>query len=120
MENIEPIELRMQADKNRQSSTDIVHEDDSTYWILNNTIRHCQETYESLLQAGIARECARMVLPMATQTTLYMTGAIRNWIHFLELRDDSHAQKEAQIIAKEIKKIFNEQFPIVAKAKGWV
>ena len=57
-----------------------------------------------------------MVLPMATQTTLYMTGSVRSWVHFLQIRDDSHAQKEAQLIAKEIKKQFKEQLPIISKA----
>ena len=84
-----------------------------------DALKHAEDAYQALLDAGIAKECARFVLPVAAQTTLYMTGAIRNWIHFLDLRDDSHAQKEAQLIAKEIKKVFVEQFPTVSDALGW-
>ena len=72
--------------------------------------------YNRLLEAGVAREQARMVLPLATKTKIHMTGSIRSWVHFLELRDDDHAQKEIQLIAKEIKKHFREQFPIISKS----
>ena len=64
----------------------------------------------------MARETARMILPMCTKTRIYMTGPVRSWIHFFLLRDDSHAQKEIQLVAKEGKKIFIEQFPIISKA----
>jgi len=126
VENFEPIELRAQAEKNSQSSTtDIGKEcagcsDDTLDQIVAEHLDNTKELYEILLDHGVAKECARFILPMTTQTTLYMTGAIRNWIHFLNLRDDSHAQKEAQLLAKEIKKIFIEQFPIVSSALGWV
>jgi thymidylate synthase (FAD) len=75
-----------------------------------------QNLYKELLNAGVAKECARMILPMATQTTLYMTGSVRSWIHFIQIRDDVHAQKEAQIIAREIKDIFIDQLPIISSA----
>jgi thymidylate synthase (FAD) len=78
-----------------------------------------QELYHDLLEAGVAREQARMVLPLATTTKIHMTGSIRSWIHFLELRDDGHAQKEIQLIAKEIKHIFIQEFPIISKALGY-
>ena len=60
-----------------------------------------------------------MVLPLATTTKIHMTGSIRSWIHFLELRDDSHAQKEIQLVAQEIKKHFRKQFPIISGALNY-
>jgi thymidylate synthase (FAD) len=75
--------------------------------------------YDDLLKAGVAREQARMVLPMATKTKIYMTGSIRSWIHFIKLRDDGHAQKEAQEIARAIKDILVKELPIISKALGW-
>ena len=82
-------------------------------------IKRSKELYKELLENGIARECARMVLPMATSTTIYMTGPVRSWIHMLSVRDDSHAQLEAQEIAREIKKIFIEQLPIISNALNY-
>ena len=106
----EPIELRSQCEDNRQSSVEIINPN-----IQMESISPASETieaflgkahslYNKLLEAGVARETARMVLPLATTTKIHMTGSIRSWIHFLELRDDEHAQKEIQLIAKEIKK----------------
>jgi thymidylate synthase (FAD) len=144
VENIETIEFRLQAEKNRQSSTDvvgqIVHEDMNdgngllfridmdemdnpkiSKWLEDVAInlQTTLDLYNQGLELGIAKECARMILPMATQTTLYMTGSVRSWIHLMEIRDDSHAQKEAQLIAKEIKKIFIKELPIISKARGY-
>ncbi len=118
VEAIEPIELRYQAETNRQSSTETV---DSLhlYNLVGNTIQSCLDAYEKLLKVGVAKECARMILPMATQTTIYMTGSVRSWLHFLDIRDDAHAQLEVQLIAREIKKIFVEHLPIISKAKGY-
>lgn len=120
---IEPIELRRQADKNRQSSEDVFDPviDEVVYAsdLINGIIEECINGYKSLIQFGVAKECARMVLPMATQTTIYMTGPVRSWIHLINIRDDSHAQKEAQLIAKEMKKIFIEECPLISKALGW-
>lgn len=129
---VEPIELRWQADKNRQSSTDVIpynekiklefdeYDIDRIGVAIDDIIERSKKTYNYLLELGVAKECARMVLPMATQTTIYMTGSIRSWIHMLQIRDDAHAQKEVQLIAKEIKKIFIEQCPIISKALEWV
>lgn len=137
VEAIEPIELRIQAVTNRQSSTDIAsfkEEDtikisDASYGAgaqmnpieaLNAYIRFGKELYDGLLSLGVAKECARMVLPMATQTTIFMSGTIRSWIHFLDIRDDAHAQLEVQLIAKEIKKIFINELPLISKAHGYI
>lgn len=135
VENIEPFELRIQAEKNRQSSSDLFMDtidainyiDDWTSQkytgfaksLIDSHIRTTQNLYNALIEAGVAKECARMVLPMVTQTTIFMTGSIRSWIHMLQLRDDAHAQKEVQLIAKEIKKIFIEQCPIISEALDW-
>lgn len=148
VEQIESIEFRVQAEKNRQSSTDIIglivqtegsfnYELDLGYqeqnqgnqmpanfdnW-LHKVSTHLWESlhlYNEGLEMGVAKETARMILPMATQTTLYMTGNVRSWIHMLQIRDDDHAQKEIQLIAKEIKKIFIKELPIISKALGYV
>ena len=84
--------------------------------VIDDYLKQSHNLYNELLNAGVARETARMVLPLATTTKIHMTGSIRSWIHFLELRDDEHAQKEIQIVAKEIKKHFKEQFPIISGA----
>jgi len=142
VEKLEDVEFRKQADKNRQSSTDVVGElilsdepwliylDDDMgmnssvaidQWMQNvlDNLKRTMELYKEGIELGIAKECARMILPMCTQTTLYMTGSVRSWIHFLAIRDDPHAQKEAQLIAKEIKKLFIQELPIISKALGY-
>ena len=118
----EPIELRSQCEDNRQSSVEIIDPN-----IQMETTAPASETieaflgkahslYNKLLEAGVARETARMVLPLATTTKIHMTGSIRSWVHFLELRDDEHAQKEIQMVAQEIKRIFIKEFPIISNA----
>lgn len=128
VEAIEPIEIREQAAINRQSSTEVfnpmVPGFDETGCKASELMDACitgvQTAYNQLLEAGVAKECARMILPMATQTTIFMTGSIRSWIHFLDIRDDGHAQKEAQEIAREIKNIFIDQLPLISAAKEYV
>ena len=133
----EPIELRKQADNNRQSSEEVFEPElpnmvdimviavgsDSTYYpasdIIDSYLEGCQNMYEILLKSGVAREQARMVLPMCTKTRIYMTGSVRSWIHFLSIRDDTHAQKEIQLIAKDIKRQLVDNLPIVSRALGW-
>lgn len=122
----EPIELRAQCKDNRQSSTEVIDPEikvEGGYVKASEKIAEhltrSHKLYNDLLEAGVAREQARMVLPLATTTKIHMTGSIRSWIHFLKLRDDAHAQKEIQLVAKEIKKHFIEQFPIISKALGY-
>ena len=76
--------------------------------------------YNQMLQAGVAKECARFVLPLATPTKLYMTGSCRSWIHYINLRSAHGTQKEHMDIANTCKKIFIEQFPAVSEALDWV
>ncbi len=123
----EPIELREQCEDNRQSSTQVFNPDIQTSitmsklktpadQVIMSLLNKIKDTYNKLLDAGVAREQARMILPMTTKTKIYMTGSVRSWIHFFDLRDDSHAQKEIQDVAKAGKVIFKEQFPIISKA----
>lgn len=124
---IEEVELRKQSDKNRQSSTEqfdpLIEVDcgndickDRASLTISDHFEYCKNLYKALLNAGVAKECARMVLPMATSTTMYLNGSIRSWIHYLEQRCDEHAQLEHQLVAHEIKKIFIELFPNTSKA----
>jgi len=125
-EIFEPIELRSQCEDNRQSSVEVINpllsiEDNHHFSgkaseVINNHFQAAHLLYNDLLEAGVARETARMILPLATTTKIHMTGSIRSWIHFLELRDDEHAQKEIQLVAKEIKRIFISEFPVISKA----
>ena len=128
----EDIELRKQAIDNRQSSTEVfdprmpvvdieksVLIDEAGEHASKAIQRHLwqsEQLYNALLGAGVAREQARMVLPLATKTKIHMTGSVRSWIHFLELRDDSHAQKEIQKIAAEVKNILSSELPNVFKS----
>ena len=126
----EYVEIRRQATNNRQSSEEIFHpivegnydtiqEDESASSLISEHLKRSEELYEGLLDAEVAREQARMVLPMATKTRIYMTGSVRSWIHFIKLRDDGHAQKEAQEIARAIKDILKVELPVISKALGW-
>ena len=112
-EMFEEVELRKQCEDNRQSSTEVINGFEGE---IKKILFDVKRTYEELLKGGVARETARMILPLCTKTKIHMTGSVRSWIHFLELRDDEHAQKEIRLIAKEIKCIFIEQFPIISKA----
>lgn len=119
VENFEEFEIRRQADKNRQSSIDIfdpIITDTNASIEINKLLSSIKILYNNLISHGVAKECARMILPMCTQTTIYMTGSVRSWIHFLQIRDDAHAQKEVQLIAKKMKNIFIDELPIISSA----
>ena len=126
--DFEPVQLRKQADKNRQSSTELFDPlikiaegvELTASWVIQNQLMHAKDMYRKLIDAGVAKECARMVLPLTTQTTIYMKGSVRSWIHYLMIRDDAHTQLEHQQIAKEIKKIFCDLFPNIADALLWL
>jgi thymidylate synthase (FAD) len=75
--------------------------------------------YIQMLEAGVAKECARMVLPLATPTRIYMTGSCRSWIHYINLRSAHGTQKEHMQIAEACRNVFVEQFPSVSEALGW-
>jgi len=109
----EDVELRLQDKTNRQASGEVDGEDEG---VVTWTIQEAFSTYKYLIQQGVSKETARMVLPLCTQTTLYMTGNVRSWIHYLEQRCAEGTQKEHRQVAQAIKKIFNQQFPTVAQA----
>lgn len=115
-------ELRRQDTKNRQNSIDDL--DPELTRAFQTRIRmlfsEAQELYDDMIEAGIAKECARFVLPLATPTRIYMTGSVRSWIHYIELRSANGTQLEHMRIAEECKQIFCQQFPIVSKALGWL
>lgn len=115
---IEDLELRKQALKNRQSSTDTFL-DNTVNSIAQHAIDIAVSAYNKLIELGVARECARMILPLATQTTMYMTGSCRSFIHYINLRTKEDTQKEHRLIALEVQKIFKEQFPSVAEALNY-
>ena len=114
-------ELRKQDLQNRQNSTN-----DMDLELINkfqekiaNHFSDSKELYQEMLEVGIAKECARFVLPIATPTKLYMTGSCRSWIHYISLRTANGTQKEHKIIADNCKEIFCNQFPIVSEALDW-
>ena len=84
------------------------------------TFTAANNLYKRLLDAGVAKECARFVLPLATPTRIYMSGSCRSWVHYINLRSANGTQKEHMDIALECKRVFSEQFPTVAEALEWV
>ena len=121
-ENIPVPDLRRQDTKNRQNSTD----DLGDYVKLKfqaeiaELFAHSNNLYKRLLEAGVAKECARFVLPLATPTRIYMSGSCRSWIHYINLRSANGTQKEHMDIALACKEVFKKQFPSVAEALEWV
>ena len=115
-------ELRRQDDKNRQNSIDDLDDElvDKLQRQMKTLFSSAEALYEQMLGAGVAKECARMVLPLCTPTKIYMTGSCRSWIHYIELRSAHGTQKEHMKIAESCKAIFCEQFPTVAEALEWV
>lgn len=86
---------------------------------INEAQKKCLDTYNNLINAGVARECARMILPLNTQTTLYMSGSVRSFIHYIQLRTKQDTQREHRDVALAMKSIFIETFPTIAKALEW-
>ena len=114
-------ELRSQDDKNRQNSIDDIPEEQQKR-LKNQIARHFYEAmdlYNELIREGIAKECARFVLPLASPTKIYMTGSVRSWVHYIELRSGHGTQKEHMEIAQACKDVFVEQFPITSQALEW-
>ena len=121
-ETIPVPELRRQDTKNRQNSIDDIDEYTKQQYERKIKIHFdaAMNLYQEMLNDGIAKECARFVLPLATPTRLYMSGSCRSWIHYIQLRSANGTQKEHMDIAEACKKIFAEQFPTVAEALEWV
>jgi thymidylate synthase (FAD) len=120
-DNIPLPQLRRQDDKNRQNSIDDVDplmQQDFEIKMQRHFVDG-MKLYKEMLDAGIAKECARFVLPLATPTRLYMSGSIRSWIHYIDLRSAHGTQKEHMDIAEACRDIFKDQFPIIAEALDW-
>lgn len=138
----EPIDIRLKADRNRQSSSESIGTvvpvedeqgfrclflDDSNVMpihreLLQKVSQHIEAAdalYKELLSYGVAKECARFVLPLNTSTTMYLNGSVRSWIHYLEQRTSEHAQLEHRQLALDILSLFAQTFPNVKKALGW-
>jgi len=120
-ETIPVPELRRQDTKNRQNSVDDL--DPEFVELANKQIEthfaQGMSLYQHLLDSGVAKECARFILPLATPTRIYMTGSCRSWIHYINLRSANGTQKEHMDIALDCKRVFTEQFPSVAEALEW-
>ena len=114
-------ELRRQDDKNRQNSIDdldpLVVEDFNLK--MQRHFVDGMKLYKEMLDAGVAKECARFVLPLATPTRIYMTGSVRSWVHYIDLRSAHGTQKEHMNVAEGIRSVFTEQFPTVSEALDW-
>ena len=115
-------DLRRQDTKNRQNSIDDLDPIllDKLQRQMITLFSSAKNLYLQMLDAGVAKECARMVLPLATPTRMYMTGSLRSWIHYIDLRSSNGTQKEHMDIANECKRLFTEQFPIIGGALDWV
>ena len=120
--DIELPELRKQDLKNRQNSTDDLDPEivDKFERQMITLFSSAKNLYTQMLDAGVAKECARMVLPLCTPTRIYMTGSCRSWIHYINLRSAHGTQKEHMKIAEGCRKVFTEQFPAVSEALEWV
>ena len=120
-ETINVPELRTQDPKNRQNSIDNLNEYKDT--IYKSQIRELfaksKHLYDLMIKDGVAKECARFILPLATPTRMYMNGTIRSWIHYINLREDNGTQKEHMDIALKCKTIFIDQLPKISEALGW-
>ena len=114
-------DLRKQDLKNRQNSTDDLDSfvKQKLELQMNTLFSSATALYQQMLEEGVAKECARMVLPLCTPTRIYMTGSCRSWIHYIELRSAHGTQKEHMDIAQACKTVFVEQFPIVSEALEW-
>ena len=114
-------ELRRQDVKNRQNSISDLSEEVKNKYInkIKENFQRTSNLYEEMLSAGIAKECARFILPLATPTRIYMTGSCRSWIHYIKLRSGNGTQEEHKQIALNCRAIFKENFPIVSKALDW-
>ena len=114
-------ELRRQDNKNRQNSISDLPSNISNDFKEKIKIQfeNCVNLYQEMLDKGVAKECARFILPLATPTRIYMTGSCRSWIHYIKLRSGHGTQKEHLIIANKCKKIFTNEFPAVSQALDW-
>ena len=120
-DDIPLFELRRQDHKNRQNSIDDISDEIKSKWgmKIREHFAKAKAIYDGMIADGIAKECARFVLPLATPTRIYMSGSVRSFIHWIQLRSSNGTQKEHLILANEAKEIFKQQLPITSEALGW-
>ena len=118
---LEDLQFRMQGKTNRQVGDEEypMSQNLDVAVVVHEAQQQCLKAYDKLIDSGVARECARMVLPLNTQTVLYMSGSVRSFIHYIQLRAKEDTQKEHREVALEMKKVFCETFPNIAKALKW-
>jgi len=129
VQDFEPVELRKQGKTNRQVgdevfdpiiSTDSIRRERLASEAIQDSISFSKNLYKDLIDSGVAKESARMILPLCTQTTMYMKNSVRNWIHYINLRTKEDTQKEHREIANNIKSVFVDNFPNLSTALEWV
>jgi thymidylate synthase (FAD) len=115
------VDGRRQDEKNRQNSIDDLSDEIQDWWhdAQRQVVLLACQVYQEALDNGIAKECARAVLPLLTTTKIYMTGSIRSWIHYLDIRTAKETQAEHREVAEAIREVFIGQFPVTAAAMGW-
>lgn len=113
--------LRRQDQQNRQNSIDDLSTDQTTvfYRRISQHYAEAEDLYREMVSAGVAKECARDVLPLSSPSRLYMNGTVRSWIHYCQLRSGHGTQREHQVIALEVMEVMKEHLPEVSKALGW-
>ena len=117
-----PPHLRRQDKKNRQASHDDLKPEEVSafYRRIHTHFAEAEDLYQELLSAGIAKECAREVLPLAAPTRLYMNGTVRSWIHYIQLRTTEGTQLEHRQIAQQAQEVFKQNLPVISKALSWI
>ena len=126
----ENIELRKEDKINRQSSTEVfnpivegnydtIQEDIQADILIGDLLKQIEEAYQGLIEAGVAKECARMILPECTTTTLTFNGSLRSWLSFLNVRCDHHSQKEIVVLATQVGELLEKEMPNVFTQIKW-
>ena len=117
--NFTNVELRLQGKTNRQVGDCLINNEGLEQEI-EDLQNRCSDLYNQMILKGVAKESARMVLPLSTETTMYMAGTLRSWIHYIELRSQQDTQKEHREIAEKCKSLFCQEFPVLAEALDFV
>lgn len=112
----ETIELRKKGSTNRQSSLEVEEEYDWLEQEFKVMLWKIKDFYNKMIDCGVANECARMILPQCTTTKMYMTGSLRSWLHYLDIRTEEYVQKEHRVLAEEFRILLEAEFPKTFKA----
>ena len=118
--NLEDVLWRLQGKTNRQVGDEEYTLDSPEQQAIDKHLQESTTLYNELLEKGVAKECARMILPLCTETTMYMKGSIRSWVHYIDLRSKEDTQKEHRDIALKCRDIFVNNFPNTSKALSWI